>query len=258
MQDHGIERVCCLLDGKLDRYDGLLREYEESFGPQAVCHAPVEDRALISEDRFYGQVLPFLRSAVADEERVVVHCSAGVGRTGHVLVGWLVAGRGYSLDDAVDAVRPERNPFEAGDEHDLHDLFCNPDTPRAEIDTAARFCGTGASPGLASGPLRHLDFDRGSDRTAPRGVTDDELDAISDGDVIVIPEFLPSMYPVLERVAGVITYDAPLSLTSKGAVSAREHEIPAVVDCTPAISELEDGTVVTVDGYYGRIYRNSI
>ena len=43
-----------------------------------------------------------------------MHCAGGRGRTGHVLAAWLVFGRGFSIDEAVAAVKEMgRNPFEA-------------------------------------------------------------------------------------------------------------------------------------------------
>ena len=47
-------------------------------------------------------------------EKVVVHCSGGVGRTGQVLATWLVAKYGLSNQGAIDIVRQTgRNPYEA-------------------------------------------------------------------------------------------------------------------------------------------------
>jgi protein-tyrosine phosphatase len=57
---------------------------------------------------------------------VVVHCSTGPGRTGHVLVGWLVAGRGYGVESAIETVEGTgRNPLEAPgvDASDFAHLF---------------------------------------------------------------------------------------------------------------------------------------
>lgn len=60
------------------------------------------------------QILPFLAIANQRKEKVVVHCSGGVGRTGHVLAAWLVSGRGYSNQQAIAAVRKTgKNPYEA-------------------------------------------------------------------------------------------------------------------------------------------------
>lgn len=121
----GIERVCCLLDGKLDRYDGLLESYREAFGADRVCHAPVPDYSLVDRGTLFGTILPFLRDARDASEPVVVHCSAGSGRTGHVLVAWLVCERGYSLDGALATVvtaSERRNPTEAGSREELRAL----------------------------------------------------------------------------------------------------------------------------------------
>ena len=45
---------------------------------------------------------------------MVVHCSGGIGRTGHVLATWLVYGRLMTNDGAIDTVISQgRNPYEA-------------------------------------------------------------------------------------------------------------------------------------------------
>jgi len=96
MQDHDIERVCCLLDEKLGKYDGLLDRYRTTFDPEKVRHAPISDFEMVSESTLYDEILPFLKHADKADERVVVHCSAGMGRTGHILALWLVCGRDYT------------------------------------------------------------------------------------------------------------------------------------------------------------------
>jgi len=116
MKDKGIKRVCCLLSQEqLDYYDeDLLALYRQEFGEENVCWAPIEDYHLSDVHTLRRQILPFLAESDANEERVVVHCSGGIGRTGHVLAAWLVHGRRYEIEDALSEVRERgRNPFEA-------------------------------------------------------------------------------------------------------------------------------------------------
>lgn len=115
VQTRGIQRVCCLLtDAQLRRYDRLLDVYRQAFGSDRVSWAPIEDFQLAKRDMVIHQILPFLAAAEQEKERVVVHCSGGIGRTGHILAAWLVAGRGFSTRAAITTVRAAgRNPYEA-------------------------------------------------------------------------------------------------------------------------------------------------
>jgi len=115
VQGQGIERVLCLLTGRqLDRHDANVGRYREAFGADRVKHAPVPDHHLPEADLLREEVLPFLREADDAGEPVVVHCLAGIGRTGHVLAAWLVHARDYAPVAAVDTVREMgRDPGEA-------------------------------------------------------------------------------------------------------------------------------------------------
>lgn len=115
MRAEGIQRVCCLLsETQLNCYSNLRGVYHNIFGLDRVCWAPIEDFHLATPELLVQQILPFLTLADRTNERVVVHCSAGIGRTGHILAAWLVAGRGFSGAEAIAAVRQTgRNPYEA-------------------------------------------------------------------------------------------------------------------------------------------------
>ena len=115
MQNKHIKRVCCLLaESQLTHYSNLLDVYRQTFGLDHVCWTPIADFHLTDPKTFVHQILPFLAIANQSHEKVVVHCSGGIGRTGHVLAAWLVAGRGLSNKAAISAVEQTgRNPYEA-------------------------------------------------------------------------------------------------------------------------------------------------
>ena len=115
MQGAEIERVCCLLSGRqLGECGALLDRYADAFGESNVKHAPVPDHQLVPRDLLVEEILPFLAESRIAEQRVVVHCLAGLGRTGQVLAAWLVYNRDYGPERAIEAVQNQgREPMDA-------------------------------------------------------------------------------------------------------------------------------------------------
>jgi pyruvate,water dikinase len=98
--------------------------------------------------------------------------------------------------------------------------------------------GSGASPGVASGPVRVL--------TKPSGGGD-----VQQGEVLVAAMTSPDWVPAMRRAAAIVT-DAG-GTTSHAAIVSRELGIPCVVGARDATKTLKDGMVVTVDGRAGTV-----
>lgn len=115
MKQRGITRVCCLLGpDQLAYYEDLLGQYRMAFGDGSVRSAPIKDYHLCDPATLEDKILPFLFESDASAARVLVHCSEGSGRTGHILAAWLVRGRGLAVESAIQAVEASgRNPREA-------------------------------------------------------------------------------------------------------------------------------------------------
>lgn len=103
--------------------------------------------------------------------------------------------------------------------------------------------GLGASPGIASGPVRIV-----------RKL--DQLDKVSEGDIIVTEMTTPDMVPAMKRAGGIITDEG--GMTSHAAIVARELGAPAVVGTGDGTEHLGDGQVVTIDGDKGTVTEGAV
>ncbi|WP_421654848.1 putative PEP-binding protein [Leptothermofonsia sp. ETS-13] len=73
------------------------------------------------------------------------------------------------------------------------------------------------------------------------------------GTVLVAPSLPPQWLPLIQQAAAIVTEQG--SMTSHGAIVAREVGVPAVMGATNATAHIQTGDLVMVDGSRGRIYR---
>lgn len=110
--DSGVSGVVCLLSEREASRWRLPAAYDEPF---ETAHVPIRDRHLPDRDRL-AVAVDHLEAMTDDGGRAVIHCNAGLGRTGVVAAAWLVRTRGLEPPSAVEAVesRPwPRSPREA-------------------------------------------------------------------------------------------------------------------------------------------------
>lgn len=98
--------------------------------------------------------------------------------------------------------------------------------------------GLGSSPGHVSGPARVIG-------------DADELDRVTEGDVIVTEMTTPDMVPAMKRAAAIVTDEG--GMTSHASIVSRELGVPAVVGAGTATADIEDGQEITIDGDKGTV-----
>jgi pyruvate, water dikinase len=135
----------------------------------------------------------------------------------------------------AETSRNESNQVMAKDTHVLEDSL----TRQGPLVVTGRSVGTK----IAAGPARVI-----------AGSTD--LEAFSDGDVLVSDTTSPDWEPVMKRAAAVVTNRG--GRTCHAAIVARELGIPAVVGAQGATESIATGDPVTVscaEGDVGKVYR---
>lgn len=70
-------------------------------------HIPTEDLSAPDIDKIDAAV-DFIHERIENEDPVMVHCAAGIGRTGTILASYLVKYQNFTAKDAIAKIREER------------------------------------------------------------------------------------------------------------------------------------------------------
>ena len=70
-------------------------------------HVPTEDLGAPDVEKIDNAV-DFIHERINNKEPTMVHCAAGIGRTGVILSCYLIKYENYSANDAIQVVRKKR------------------------------------------------------------------------------------------------------------------------------------------------------
>ena len=103
--------------------------------------------------------------------------------------------------------------------------------------------GMGASPGIASGPVKVISDAKG-------------VYLVKNGDVLVAPMTTPDFVPAMKRACAIVTDEG--GSTCHAAIVSRELGIPCIVGTRTATKSLSTGQVITVDAKRGVVYEGKV
>jgi protein-tyrosine phosphatase len=127
LKDFGINRIISLLEKSEEIEIGLANEsaLANKHSLEFVSY-PIKDRGLPGDMKDYLNFTKSLYETIAGGKNTVIHCRAGIGRTGIIAAGVLLHA-GFEADDAIAFISSKRN-FPVPDTEAQYDWICDANT----------------------------------------------------------------------------------------------------------------------------------
>ena len=99
LKDNSIESIVSLTE--LPLHKTLIEEFGFEYK-----HIPIPDFSTPTQEQI-EEFVTFVNNLLSSKKKIVVHCEAGIGRTGTMLACYLVS-KGYNAENAISEVRKRR------------------------------------------------------------------------------------------------------------------------------------------------------
>ncbi|HIQ30019.1 MAG TPA: hypothetical protein EYH45_05585 [Candidatus Caldiarchaeum subterraneum] len=115
LKQQGIEAILCLVEKPVNR------EEADRLGMEYI-HIPMKDHQPPDVGDLIKAV-QHIRRVTSEGRKILIHCAAGMGRTGTVLAAYLIISKGMNPQEAIGYIRRLRpGSIEYGQEKSLYRL----------------------------------------------------------------------------------------------------------------------------------------